>query len=98
MQLKSGRRVTGSLQGRNRLAGQMPHGVLRQQPRSNNREPLAVRASAKEIVFGPESRAAIQAGIDNLADAVGVTLGPRGKALEFLVLLNCEFCPFAVCQ
>jgi hypothetical protein len=80
MQLKSGRRVTGSLQGRNRLAGQIPHGVLRQQPR---REQLAVRASAKEIVFGPESRAAIQAGIDNLADAVGVTLGPRGKALEF---------------
>ncbi|CAK9267343.1 unnamed protein product [Sphagnum jensenii] len=74
--LKSGRRVTGSLQGRNRLAGQIPHGVLRQQPR---REQLAVRASAKEIVFGPESRAAIQAGIDNLADAVGVTLGPRGR-------------------
>jgi hypothetical protein len=90
--------VTGSLQGRNRLAGQIPRGVLRQQPRSNNREQLAVRASAKEIVFGPESRAAIQAGIDNLADAVGVTLGPRGKALEFWYCSIVNFASFAVCQ
>ncbi|XLS83729.1 hypothetical protein HN51_033895 [Arachis hypogaea] len=39
---------------------------------------FSVRASAKEIAFDQSSRAAIQAGIDKLADAVGLTLGPRG--------------------
>lgn len=43
---------------------------------SNNR--FVVRASAKEIAFDQSSRAALQAGIDKLADAVGLTLGPRG--------------------
>ncbi|XWS28998.1 hypothetical protein CRYUN_Cryun25bG0118800 [Craigia yunnanensis] len=43
----------------------------------NNR--FAVRASAKEIAFDQSSRAAMQAGIDKLADAVGLTLGPRGR-------------------
>ncbi|XWS74323.1 hypothetical protein CRYUN_Cryun02cG0205000 [Craigia yunnanensis] len=38
-----------------------------------------VRASAKEIAFDQSSRAAMQAGIDKLADAVGLTLGPRGR-------------------
>lgn len=38
-----------------------------------------MRASAKEIVFDQKSRSALQAGIDKLADAVGVTLGPRGR-------------------
>ena len=39
---------------------------------------LVVRAAAKEIAFDQGSRAALQAGIDKLADAVGLTLGPRG--------------------
>ncbi|GMJ15443.1 SCHLEPPERLESS, chaperonin-60alpha1, CHLOROPLAST CHAPERONIN 60ALPHA [Hibiscus trionum] len=43
----------------------------------NNR--FAVRACAKEIAFDQRSRAAMQAGIDKLADAVGLTLGPRGR-------------------
>ncbi|KAK8544950.1 hypothetical protein V6N13_066263 [Hibiscus sabdariffa] len=43
----------------------------------NNR--FAVRACAKEIAFDQSSRAAMQAGIDKLADAVGLTLGPRGR-------------------
>ena len=38
-----------------------------------------VRAAAKEIAFDQSSRAALQAGIDKLADAVGLTLGPRGR-------------------
>jgi len=38
-----------------------------------------VRASAKDILFDQDSRAAVQRGIDKLADAVGVTLGPRGR-------------------
>ncbi|OMO91559.1 Chaperonin Cpn60 [Corchorus olitorius] len=40
---------------------------------------FAVRASAKEIAFDQSSRTAMQAGIDKLADAVGLTLGPRGR-------------------
>lgn len=40
---------------------------------------FVVRANAKEIAFDQKSRAALQAGIDKLADAVGLTLGPRGR-------------------
>lgn len=40
---------------------------------------FAVRANAKDIAFDQDSRAALQSGIDKLADAVGLTLGPRGK-------------------
>ncbi|PNG99377.1 RuBisCO large subunit-binding protein subunit alpha, chloroplastic, partial [Tetrabaena socialis] len=41
---------------------------------------LVVRASdAKEIVFDSESRRRLQIGINKVADAVGVTLGPRGR-------------------
>ncbi|XP_022755614.1 ruBisCO large subunit-binding protein subunit alpha-like [Durio zibethinus] len=46
--------------------------------RQGNRR-FAVRACAKEIAFDQNSRAAMQAGIDKLADAVGLTLGPRGR-------------------
>ncbi|KAD5803407.1 hypothetical protein E3N88_14767 [Mikania micrantha] len=45
--------------------------------RSNRR--FAVRAAAKDIEFDQRSRAAMQAGIDKLADVVGLTLGPRGR-------------------
>ena len=38
-----------------------------------------VRAEAKKITFDMDSRRKIQKGIDKLADAVGVTLGPRGR-------------------
>ncbi|XP_058729766.1 ruBisCO large subunit-binding protein subunit alpha, chloroplastic [Vicia villosa] len=40
---------------------------------------FAVKAAAKDIAFDQHSRAAMQAGIDKLADAVGLTLGPRGR-------------------
>ncbi|XP_047068749.1 ruBisCO large subunit-binding protein subunit alpha, chloroplastic isoform X2 [Lolium rigidum] len=40
---------------------------------------LVVRAEAKEIAFDQKSRAALQAGVEKLANAVGVTLGPRGR-------------------
>ncbi|GLT56814.1 hypothetical protein SLA2020_298300 [Shorea laevis] len=46
--------------------------------RQSNRR-FAVRANAKEIAFDQRSRAAMQAGIDKLADAVALTLGPRGR-------------------
>ncbi|KAH7542671.1 ruBisCO large subunit-binding protein subunit alpha [Ziziphus jujuba] len=40
---------------------------------------FVVRANAKDIAFDQNSRAALQSGIDKLADAVGLTLGPRGR-------------------
>ncbi|GMI73346.1 embryo defective 3007, chaperonin-60alpha2 [Hibiscus trionum] len=43
------------------------------------RKPLVVRAGPKRISFGTDCREALQAGIDKLADAVSVTLGPRGR-------------------
>jgi len=43
-----------------------------------------VRANAKDIAFDQKSRAALQSGIDKLADAVGLTLGPRGNFLHIV--------------
>jgi hypothetical protein len=76
MQLKTSTRVSGFVNGRNQLSG------LTQNHVSSNRSRkcrLSVRAAARDIVFGQDSRTAMQAGIDKLADSVGVTLGPRGK-------------------
>ena len=33
---------------------------------------------AKQIIFGEEARKALQSGVDQLANAVKVTLGPKG--------------------
>ncbi|KAM5587139.1 chaperonin 60 subunit alpha 2, chloroplastic [Rosa sericea] len=40
---------------------------------------LVVRAGPKKISFGKECREGLQIGIDKLADAVSLTLGPRGR-------------------
>ena len=50
-------------------------------------------AVAKDIVFDNVSRKKMQDGINKLADAVGVTLGPRG-ALN----LECSKAAVCVCQ
>lgn len=34
---------------------------------------------AKQIIFNEEARAALKAGVDKLAGAVKVTLGPKGR-------------------
>ena len=34
---------------------------------------------AKKIIFGEEARRAMQSGVDQLADTVKVTLGPKGR-------------------
>ena len=34
---------------------------------------------AKEIIYGAEARAALQAGVDKLSDTVKITLGPKGR-------------------
>nr|GMD71257.1 ruBisCO large subunit-binding protein subunit alpha [Ipomoea batatas] len=46
---------------------------------SSSKGRFVVKANAKEIAFDQRSRTALQAGIDKLADAVGLTLGPRGR-------------------
>lgn len=58
---------------------------------SNRR--FVVKANAKEIAFDQSSRAALQAGIDKLTDAVGLTLGPRGKLAfsTFFDFMSCLF-------
>ncbi|KAM3318703.1 hypothetical protein ACQJBY_036081 [Aegilops geniculata] len=48
-------------------------------PLPGRRARSAVRASAKDIAFDQVSRSALQAGVEKLAAAVGVTLGPRGR-------------------
>ncbi|ERN19685.1 hypothetical protein AMTR_s00062p00185880 [Amborella trichopoda] len=40
---------------------------------------FCIRAGPKRISFGNDCRRALQAGVDKLADAVAVTLGPRGR-------------------
>lgn len=40
---------------------------------------LASRAYAKDVRFGPEVRALMLQGVDVLADAVAVTMGPKGR-------------------
>uniref|UniRef100_A0A0D6R2V2 RuBisCO large subunit-binding protein subunit alpha n=1 Tax=Araucaria cunninghamii TaxID=56994 RepID=A0A0D6R2V2_ARACU len=54
-----------------------PRGIGMRNRAKNQR--IVIRASAKDILFDQDSRAALQSGIDKLADAVGVTLGPRGR-------------------
>lgn len=54
----------------------------RQRPgQKQSRNRFVVKANAKEIAFDQRSRSAMQAGIDKLANAVGLTLGPRGNLL-----------------
>ena len=45
---------------------------------SINRQ-LAIRYYAKDVKFGPEVRALMLQGVDVLADAVAVTMGPKGR-------------------
>ncbi|KAK4492716.1 hypothetical protein RD792_003536 [Penstemon davidsonii] len=61
----------------NRRVNQLQQGQKFGQKQSKNR--FTVKANAKEIAFDQKSRSAMQNGIDKLADAVGLTLGPRGR-------------------
>ena len=47
--------------------------------RISRRGAMQCRCVAKDIKFDADSRSSMQAGIDKLADAVGVTIGPRGR-------------------
>lgn len=69
----NGRSVTQSQRGQN---------FGKNQHRKNR---FVVRANAKEIAFDQKSRSAMQIGIDKLADAVGLTLGPRGNSWKTVI-------------
>eukprot|EP00889_Picochlorum_renovo_P003487 jgi/Picre1/30517/NNA_005880.t1 len=45
----------------------------------NSRRSMVIRADAKDIYFDNDSRRKMQQGINKIADAVAVTLGPRGR-------------------
>lgn len=62
-----------------RRVNQQQQYLTYKQSSSTRRSRFVIRAAAKEIAFDQSSRAALQAGIDKLADAVGLTLGPRGR-------------------
>ena len=39
---------------------------------------------AKQIIYGEDARKALQSGIDQLANTVKVTLGPKGRNLSLI--------------
>ena len=49
---------------------------------------------AKQLVFSDDSRKALKTGMDTLADAVKITLGPKGRN----VVLDKKFGPPQVCS
>ncbi|OUZ99518.1 Chaperonin Cpn60 [Macleaya cordata] len=59
-------------------AKRVSSGFSRNQLQRFNRV-LTVRAGPKRISFDKDCRKALQAGVDKLADAVSVTLGPKGR-------------------
>lgn len=50
-------------------------------------KPTLARGAHKEIKFSNEGRASILKGVDVLANAVSVTLGPKGQSLLIFLLL-----------
>lgn len=73
-------------------------GLTRDHPQMA-RKMVMVRAGPKKIAFGRDCREALQAGIDKLADAVSITLGPKGNlGLDcFLFSLTGHFSNFQLC-
>lgn len=61
------------------------HEVLRQiRPVSRVLAPRLTRAYAKDVKFGADARALMLQGVDLLADAVAVTMGPKVSVLLLL--------------
>lgn len=58
----------------------------------------AVRAESKDITFDQDARKRMQIGINKLADAVGVTLGPRGSAAVTVPGIDTSFADSAHCS
>lgn len=72
--------------------------LVGKQGRATRSQRFVVRANAKDIAFDQKSRAALQAGVEKLANAVGVTLGPRGSqrlpsccySLQHMLCVRCS--------
>ncbi len=45
--------------------------------------PFTFQAMAKQIIFNEEARKRLKAGVDTVADAVRITIGPRGRNVVF---------------
>ena len=45
---------------------------------------------AKEIKYGSEARAALERGVNQLADTVKVTLGPKGRNVVLDKIIRCS--------
>ena len=54
-------------------------------------KPVLARGAHKEIKFSNEGRAAILKGVDTLANAVSVTLGPKGQFALIVALARARF-------
>ncbi|KAG6483912.1 hypothetical protein ZIOFF_060698 [Zingiber officinale] len=70
------------------LSQECLRGRAAQRQRPDARRKLVVRAMAKNIAFDQSSRSALQAGVEKLANAVGVTLGPRVFLLELDLIIG----------
>jgi len=53
-------------------------------------KPTLVRGAHKEIKFSNEGRASILKGVDILANAVQVTLGPKGTYVHLCILIGAD--------
>ena len=63
----------------------------------NARKNFVVKANAKDIAFDQASRRNLQAGVEKLANAVGVTLGPRGNWSSYSLNRSYMHC-YIVCS
>ena len=55
----------------------LPAVLRRMRPVSRALAPHLIRAYAKDVKFGADARALMLQGVDLLADAVAVTMGPK---------------------
>ena len=46
---------------------------------------------AKQMLYGEEARKALMSGIDQLADTVKITLGPKGRNVDLIEVLGMQF-------
>ena len=62
-----------------RLSTTSARALRRAAAKASRAQPALTRGAHKEIKFSNEGRAAILKGVDTLANAVSVTLGPKGQ-------------------
>ncbi|XP_018582060.2 60 kDa heat shock protein, mitochondrial-like isoform X1 [Scleropages formosus] len=59
----------------------LPIALSRLRPICRALSPRLARTYAKDVKFGPDARALMLQGVDLLADAVAVTMGPKGRTV-----------------